>query len=58
MNTENQLRVDIDEFIRRSINDGELLEDVIDKLEHIVKEKSGEWYNNIQYNVIYIKSQV
>lgn len=44
MTPELQLRIDIDDFISRNVRDGELLEDVIDTLERIVKDKSNEWF--------------
>ena len=45
MTTELQLRCEIDEFINRRLNDGELLEDIIDSLERIVKDKTDQWFD-------------
>lgn len=44
MRAELQLRSEIDEYINRRLKDGELLEDVIDSLKRIVKDKTDQWF--------------
>jgi len=46
MTPELQLRSEIDEYIRRRQNNGDLLEDITDDLQSIVEDKISDWFLN------------